>query len=47
MNKTYKKSDINKYLTPIKKGKMVNELINADGTIIDRDDFYFEESKKS
>ncbi len=38
MNKTYKKSDINKYLTPIKKGKMVNELINADGTIIDRDD---------
>lgn len=38
MNKTYKKSDINKYLTPLKKGKMVNELINADGTIIDRDD---------
>jgi len=38
MNKTYKKSDINKYLTPLKKGKMVNELINADGTMLDRDD---------
>ena len=39
MNKTYKKSDINKYLSPIKKGDLiVNELINADGTIIDKDD---------
>jgi hypothetical protein len=38
MHKTYKKSDINKYTSGLKKEKMVNELINADGTLIDRND---------
>jgi len=38
MNKTYKKSDINKYTGDLKKENMVNELINTDGTLIDRND---------
>tara|TARA_R110000824_G_scaffold104840_1_gene248569 strand:- start:1832 stop:2470 length:639 start_codon:yes stop_codon:yes gene_type:complete len=38
MNKTYKKLDINKYKNTLEKEKMINELINADGTIIDRND---------
>jgi len=38
MKKTYKKSDINKYKSKLKKKHMVNEFINADGTMIDRDD---------
>ena len=38
MNKIYKKSDINKYTPPIKKEESINELINADGTLIDKND---------
>jgi len=38
MNKTYKKSYINKYRDDIKNNNMINELVNIDGTIIDKDD---------
>lgn len=38
MNKTYKKSDIHKYHEDHK--KEINELIDADGTMIDRNDNY-------
>ena len=38
MNKTYKKSDIHKYHEDYKKD--INELIDADGTLIDKNDNY-------
>ena len=38
MKKTYKKSDINKYKKGIKKDTMINELINTDGTLVDKND---------
>ena len=43
MNKTYKKSDIDKYFNKIKKRytikeEKLDELINTDGTMIDKDD---------
>ena len=37
MNKTYKKSNINKYLDKLKEEE-INELINYDGTLVDRND---------
>jgi len=45
MNKTYKKSDIDKYLHKIKRENMIKEekieeLVDTDGTMIDRNDNY-------
>tara|TARA_B100000963_G_scaffold258259_1_gene226648 strand:+ start:2313 stop:3152 length:840 start_codon:yes stop_codon:yes gene_type:complete len=39
MNKTYKKSDIDKYIDETK-GEEINELIDSDGSMIDRNDNY-------
>ena len=39
MNKTYKKSDIDKYINEIKEEE-INELIDIDGSMIDRNDNY-------
>ena len=39
MNKTYKKSDIDKYINEMKEEE-INELIDVDGSMIDRNDNY-------
>ena len=39
MNKTYKKSDIDKYINETKEEE-INELIDANGSLIDRNDNY-------